>query len=39
MWTSFLAEQTILSALMEDARVQDPSFQCYFWDFEPDEGR
>ena len=32
-----VAEQLMVSALIADARVQDPSFQCYFWDFTPPE--
>ena len=31
------AEQQTVSTLTADARVQDPSFQCFGWDFSPPE--
>ena len=31
------ARQVVIDALLADARVQDPSFQCIWWDFNPPE--
>lgn len=31
------ARQTVIDGLLRDARVQDPSLQCYEWDFTPPE--
>ena len=28
-----IMQQAVVDALMRDARVQDPSFQCFRWDF------
>ena len=37
-YTSLLSvEQRSINTLIADARVQDPGFQCYFWDFSPPE--
>lgn len=36
-WASLTGELAFLTTLIEDARVQDPGFQCYAWDFSPPE--
>ena len=36
-WQQATAQWLMARTLIEDARVQDPSFQCYEWDFTPPE--
>ena len=35
--TEISARQAVIDGLIADARVQDPGFQCYLWDFSPPE--
>ena len=36
-WQQATAQWLMARTLIEDARVQDPTFQCYEWNFSPPE--